>query len=87
MTLTVKDQVIEINPNIIQRSKRGRDFKLTRILIDYSRPPVYINRQQSHPTYYFFKYLDDNSRFALYFNGYNQIECKLDEEAIDKLCQ
>ena len=82
MTLTVKDQVIEINPNIIQRSKRGRDFKLTRILIDYSRPPCYINKQQSHPTYYFFKYLDDNSRFALYFNGYNQIECKIDDKDI-----
>lgn len=79
-TLNVKGHTIQINPDLIQKSKLNRDFKLRTILIDYSKPPVYTDGMQMHHTYYIFKYLDDNSFFGLYFDGYNQVKHKLSNE-------
>ena len=77
MTLNIKDQKIKVDPFITQVSNLGREFKLIGIKIDYSKPPTYINKLQMHPTYYFFKYLDDNSYFGLYFDAYDKIKFKL----------
>lgn len=87
MTLTVKDQQIHLDPFLVQTSKLGREFKLIGIKIDYEAPPVFINKMYIHCTYYFFKYLDDNSYFGLYFDQYDKIKHKLTHQEVLELCK
>lgn len=43
-SITIKNNKISLNPNEIQISPLGREFRLSGISIDYSKPPKYIKQ-------------------------------------------
>ena len=64
----VKSREISLNPNEIQISPLGREFRLSGIKIDYSKPPKWINNNARHCTTYTFIYLDTQELFSFYFD-------------------
>jgi hypothetical protein len=84
-SITVKN--IKINLDIInpQTSTLGREFVLSQIKLDVSKAPKYIDKTYKHCTWYIFKYLDNGSEFALYFNEYDKFEYKLTDADVKKL--
>ena len=72
----VKNREISLNPNEIQISPLGREFRLSGISIDYSKPPKYINGNARHCTTYTFIYLDTKELFSFYFDEYDKFVCK-----------
>ena len=73
----VKSRELSLNPNEIQISPLGREFRLSGISIDYSKPPKYINNNARHCTTYTFIYLDTQELFSFYFDEYDKFVCKL----------
>ena len=73
----VKSREISLNPNEIQISPLGREFRLSGISIDYSKPPKYINNNAKHCTTYTFIYLDTKELFSFFFDEYDKFVCKL----------
>ena len=73
----VKNREISLNPNEIQISPLGREFRLSGISIDYSKPPKYINNNARHCTTYTFIYLDTQELFSFYFNEYDKFLNKI----------
>ena len=73
----VKSREIPLNPNDIQISPLGREFRLSGISIDYSKPPKYINGNARHCTTYTFIYLDTKELFSFYFDEYDKFLYKL----------
>jgi hypothetical protein len=84
-SITVKN--IKINLDIInpQTSTLGREFVLSQIKLDVSKAPKYVNKIYRHCTWYIFKYLDDGSEFAFYFDEYDKFEYKLTDADVKKL--
>lgn len=76
-TITIKNNKISLNPNEIQISPLGRQFRLSGIKIDYSKTPKYINNNARHCTTYTFIYLDTQELFSFYFDEYDKFVCKL----------
>ena len=72
----VKSREISLNPNEIQISPLGREFRLSGISIDYSKSPKYINNNARHCTTYTFIYLDTKELFSFYFDEYDKFVCK-----------
>ena len=72
----VKSREISLNPNEIQISPLGREFRLSGISIDYSKPPKWINNNARHCTTYTFIYLDTQELFSFYFDEYDKFVCK-----------
>ena len=72
----VKNREISLNPNEIQISPLGREFRLSGISIDYSKPPKYINNNARHCTTYTFIYLDTQELFSFYFDEYDKFVSK-----------
>ena len=73
----VKNREISLNPNEIQISPLGREFRLSGIKIDYSKPPKYINNNARHCTTYTFIYLDTKELFSFYFDEYDKFLNKI----------
>ena len=73
----VKSRELSLNPNEIQISPLGREFRLSGISIDYSKPPKYINGNAKHCTTYTFIYLDTQELFSFYFDEYDKFLYKL----------
>ena len=73
----VKSREISLNPNEIQISPLGREFRLSGIKIDYSKPPKYINNNARHCTTYTFIYLDTQELFSFYFDEYDKFLNKI----------
>ena len=73
----VKSREISLNPSEIQISPLGRDFRLSGIKIDYSKPPKYINNNARHCTTYTFIYLDTQELFSFYFDEYDKFLNKI----------
>ena len=73
----VKSREISLNPNEIQISPLGREFRLSGIKIDYSKPPKYINNNARHCTTYTFIYLDTKELFSFYFDEYDKFLNKI----------
>ncbi len=73
----VKSRELSLNPNEVQISPLGREFRLSGIKIDYSKPPKYINNNARHCTTYTFIYLDTQELFSFYFDEYDKFVCKL----------
>ena len=73
----VKSRELSINPNEIQISPLGREFRLSGISIDYSKSPKYINNNARHCTTYTFIYLDTQELFSFYFDEYDKFLYKL----------
>lgn len=73
----VKSREISLNPNEIQISPLGREFRLSGIKIDYSKPPKWINNNARHCTTYTFIYLDTQELFSFYFDEYDKFLYKL----------
>ena len=73
----VKSREISLNPNKIQISPLGREFRLSGIKIDYSKPPKYINNNARHCTTYTFIYLDTQELFSFYFDEYDKFVNKI----------
>ena len=73
----VKNREISLNPNEIQISPLGREFRLSGIKIDYSKPPKYINNNARHCTTYTFIYLDTQELFSFYFDEYDKFLNKI----------
>lgn len=73
----VKSREISLNPNEVQISPLGRQFRISGISIDYSKPPKYINNNARHCTTYTFIYLDTQELFSFYFDEYDKFVCKL----------
>lgn len=73
----VKSRELSLNPNEVQISPLGREFRLSGISIDYSKPPKYINNNARHCTTYTFIYLDTQELFSFYFDEYDKFVCKL----------
>ena len=73
----VKNREISLNPNEIQISPLGREFRLSGISIDYSKSPKYINNNARHCTTYTFIYLDTQELFLFYFDEYDKFLYKL----------
>lgn len=75
--ITIKNNKISLNPNEIQISPLGREFRISGISIDYSKPPKYIKGNARHCTTYTFIYLDTQELFSFYFDEYDKFVCKL----------
>ena len=73
----VKSREISLNPNDIQISPLGREFRLSGISIDYSKPPKWINNNARHCTTYTFIYLDTRELFSFYFDEYDKFLNKI----------
>ena len=73
----VKNIEISLNPNEIQISPLGREFRLSGIKIDYSKPPKWINNNARHCTTYTFIYLDTQELFSFYFDEYDKFLNKI----------
>ena len=73
----VKSREISLNPNEIQISPLGREFRLSGISIDYSKPPKWINNSARHCTTYTFIYLDTQELFSFYFDEYDKFLNKI----------
>lgn len=73
----VKNRELSLNPNEIQISPLGREFRLSGIAIDYSKPPKYINGNARHCTTYTFIYLDTKELFSFYFDEYDKFVNKI----------
>ena len=73
----VKSREISLNPNGIQISPLGREFRLSGISIDYSKPPKWINNNAMHCTTYTFIYLDTQELFSFYFDEYDKFLNKI----------
>ena len=73
----VKNRELSLNPNEIQISPLGREFRLSGIKIDYSKPPKYINNNARHCTTYTFIYLDTQELFSFYFDEYDKFVNKI----------
>ena len=73
----VKSREISLNPNEVQISPLGREFRLSGIKIDYSKPPKYINNNARHCTTYTFIYLDTQELFSFYFDEYDKFLNKI----------
>ena len=54
-----------------------KEFRLSGIKIDYSKPPKYINNNARHCTTYTFIYLDTQELFSFYFDEYDKFLYKL----------
>ena len=54
-----------------------KEFRLSGIKIDYSKPPKYINNNSRHCTTYTFIYLDTQELFSFYFDEYDKFLYKL----------
>ena len=76
-TITIKNNKLSLNPNEIQISPLGREFRLSGIKIDYSKPPKWINNNSRHCTTYTFIYLDTQELFSFYFDEYDKFLYKL----------
>ena len=74
--ITIKNNKLSLNPNEIQISPLGREFRLSGIAIDYSKPPKYINKNARQCTTYTFIYLDKKELFSFYFDEYDKFVCK-----------
>ena len=72
----VKSRELSLNPNEVQISPLGREFRLSGISIDYSKPPKYINNNARHCTTYTFIYLDTQELFSFYFDEYDKFVSK-----------
>ena len=68
----VKNRELSLNPNEIQISPLGREFRLSGIAIDYSKQPKYINGNARHCTTYTFIYLDTKELFSFHFDEYDK---------------
>ena len=75
-TITIKNNKISLNPNEVQISPLGREFRLSGIAIDYSKPHKYIKGNARHCTTYTFIYLDTQELFSFYFDEYDKFVCK-----------
>lgn len=75
-TIKIKNKKISLNPNEIQISPLGREFRLSGIKIDYSKPPKWINNNARHCTTYTFIYLDTQELFSFYFDEYDKFLSK-----------
>ena len=75
--ISVKNKKINLDPINEQISPLGREFRLSGISIDYSKPPKYINNNARHCTTYTFIYLDTQELFSFYFDEYDKFVCKL----------
>lgn len=75
--ITIKNNKISLNPNEVQISPLGREFRLSGISIDYSKPPKYIKGSPRHCTTYTFIYTDNQELFGFYFDEYDKFVCKL----------
>ena len=73
----VKNRELSLNPNEIQISPLGREFRLSGISIDYSKSPKYINNNARHCTTYTFIYLDTQELFSFYFDEYDKFLNKI----------
>ena len=73
----VKSREISLNPNDIQISPLGREFRLSGISIDYSKSPKWINGNARHCTTYTFIYLDTQELFSFYFDEYDKFINKI----------
>lgn len=73
----VKNRELSLNPNKIQISPLGREFRLSGISIDYSKQPKYINGKPRHCTTYTFIYLDTKELFSFYFDEYDKFVNKI----------
>ena len=75
--ITIKNNKISLNPNEIQISPLGREFRLSGISIDCSKPPKWINGNARHCTTYTFIYLDTKELFSFYFDEYDKFLKKI----------
>lgn len=73
----VKNKELSLNPNEIQISPLGREFRLSGISIDYSKSPKWINGNARHCTTYTFIYLDTKELFSFYFDEYDKFVNKI----------
>lgn len=73
----VKNRELSLNPNEIQISPLGREFRLSGISIDYSKPHKWINGNARHCTTYTFIYLDTKELFSFYFDEYDKFVNKI----------
>ena len=73
----VKSRELSLDPNEIQISPLGRDFRLSGISIDYSKPPKWINNNARHCTTYTFIFLDTKELFSFYFDEYDKFLNKI----------
>lgn len=73
----VKNREISLNPNEIQISPLGREFRLSGISIDRTKRPKYINGNAGHCTIYTFIYLDTQELFSFYFDEYDKFVNKI----------
>jgi hypothetical protein len=83
--ITVNSQRINLDIINPQTSTLGREFVLSQIKLDVSKAPKYVNNMYCHNTYYIFKYLDDGSEFAFYFDEYDKFEYKLTDADVKKI--
>ena len=73
----VKNRELSLNPNEIQISPLGREFRLSGISIDCSKQPKWINGNARHCTTYTFIYLDTKELFSFYFDEYDKFVNKI----------
>ena len=76
-TIKIGKNKISLNPNEIQISPLGREFRLSGIAIDHSKPPKYINGNARHCTTYTFIYLDKKELFSFFFDEYDKFVNKI----------
>ena len=75
--ITINKNKLSLNPNEIQISPLGGEFRLSGIAIDYSKKPKYINGNGRHCTTYTFIYLDKKELFSFYFDEYDKFVNKI----------
>ena len=85
----VKSREISLNPNEVQISPLGREFRLSGIKIDYTKTPKFLRKYGVywHATSYIFKYLDNDEFFGFYFDIFDNFSHKINHEGVLKLSE
>jgi hypothetical protein len=81
--ILVKDKYVNINFES-QSFSLGREFRLSGIKLDLSKPVTWINKIPFHSTIYTFRYFDDGSFFGLYVDAYGVFSHKLTHQQVLK---
>lgn len=69
----------------IQTGALGREFRLSGIKYDTTKPVEWINKKPAHWYWQIFRYMDDGSFFGYYFNPFDKCVSKLTHQEVLEL--
>ncbi len=66
--MRVDNQIIILNPYLVQKSPNGREFRIVGVEKDLSCDPQWINGSKKYCWIVTIKFIDNSQRVMLYFN-------------------